>query len=58
MMVVNTISGTLVTYPFAAFRIGHATSPDGITWTKDPLNPVLIMDPVILGDGIGPISRR
>lgn len=23
-------------------RIGHATSPDGITWTKDPANPVLI----------------
>ena len=23
-------------------RIGHATSPDGVTWTKDPLNPVLI----------------
>lgn len=21
--------------------IGHATSPDGITWTKDPLNPVV-----------------
>lgn len=23
------------------FQIGHATSPDGITWTKDPNNPVL-----------------
>ena len=22
-------------------RIGHATSPDGINWTKDPANPVL-----------------
>jgi len=22
-------------------RIGHATSPDGITWTKDPSNPVI-----------------
>lgn len=22
-------------------RIGHATSPDGISWTRDPLNPVL-----------------
>ncbi len=22
-------------------RIGHATSPDGITWTKDPENPVI-----------------
>ncbi len=22
-------------------RIGHATSPDGITWMKDPLNPVI-----------------
>lgn len=31
-------SGT-VKWPF--FRIGHATSPDGITWTKDPANPVV-----------------
>jgi hypothetical protein len=23
------------------FQIGHATSPDGITWTRDPNNPVL-----------------
>jgi len=23
------------------YQIGHATSPDGITWTKDPNNPVL-----------------
>ncbi|PKL16571.1 MAG: hypothetical protein CVV49_15550 [Spirochaetae bacterium HGW-Spirochaetae-5] len=23
------------------FRIGHATSPDGITWTKDPGNPII-----------------
>jgi predicted GH43/DUF377 family glycosyl hydrolase len=23
------------------FRIGHATSPDGITWTKDPGNPIV-----------------
>ncbi len=26
-------------------RIGHATSPDGITWTKDTLNPVLDVGP-------------
>jgi predicted GH43/DUF377 family glycosyl hydrolase len=26
-------------------RIGHATSPDGITWTKDPDNPVLDLGP-------------
>ena len=25
-------------------RIGHATSPDGVTWTKDPLNPVLTFE--------------
>jgi len=24
-----------------SLRTGHATSPDGVTWTKDPLNPVL-----------------
>jgi beta-1,2-mannobiose phosphorylase / 1,2-beta-oligomannan phosphorylase len=24
------------------FDIGHATSPDGIAWTKDPANPVLV----------------
>lgn len=27
-------------------RIGHATSTDGISWTKDPLNPVLDVGPV------------
>ena len=27
------------------FTIGHATSPDGINWTKDPNNPVLIQGP-------------
>jgi predicted GH43/DUF377 family glycosyl hydrolase len=26
-------------------RIGHATSPDGIVWTKDPNNPVLDIAP-------------
>ena len=26
-------------------RIGHATSPDGINWTKDPNNPVLDLGP-------------
>jgi predicted GH43/DUF377 family glycosyl hydrolase len=25
----------------STYRIGHATSPDGMTWTKDPANPVL-----------------
>jgi hypothetical protein len=25
----------------AVIQIGHATSPDGLTWTKDPSNPVL-----------------
>ena len=27
------------------FRIGHATSQDGITWIKDPNNPVMSMGP-------------
>lgn len=27
------------------FSIGHATSADGITWTKDPSNPVLVKGP-------------
>jgi predicted GH43/DUF377 family glycosyl hydrolase len=27
------------------YRIGHATSPDGISWEKDPANPVLDMGP-------------
>lgn len=26
-------------------RIGHATSPDGLVWTKDPANPVLDLGP-------------
>lgn len=25
-------------------KIGHATSPDGLTWTKDPENPVLVAE--------------
>ena len=25
-------------------RIGHATSTDGLIWTKDPANPVLVAD--------------
>jgi predicted GH43/DUF377 family glycosyl hydrolase len=29
----------------ANFQIGHATSPDGVTWTKDTNNPVLSMGP-------------
>ncbi|MBI5524837.1 MAG: hypothetical protein HY897_00735 [Deltaproteobacteria bacterium] len=24
------------------YQTGHATSPDGVTWTKDPANPVLM----------------
>ena len=27
------------------YRIGHATSPDGINWTKDANNPVLDLGP-------------
>ena len=26
---------------FTSLQIGHATSPDGIHWTKDPANPIL-----------------
>jgi predicted GH43/DUF377 family glycosyl hydrolase len=26
---------------FALYRIGHATSPDGLNWTKDPDNPIM-----------------
>lgn len=26
---------------FLVYSIGHATSPDGVTWTKDPDNPVV-----------------
>ncbi len=29
----------------ALFKIGHAVSPDGIEWTKDPANPVLDIAP-------------
>jgi uncharacterized repeat protein (TIGR01451 family) len=29
----------------ATTRIGHATSTDGMTWTKDPANPVLDVGP-------------
>jgi sucrose-6-phosphate hydrolase SacC (GH32 family) len=29
----NIVTGTV--------RLGHATSPDGIDWTKDPQNPVI-----------------
>ncbi len=35
-------SGRFDTIPH---RIGHATSPDGITWTKDTNNPVLDVGP-------------
>lgn len=27
------------------YGIGHATSPDGIAWTKDPANPVVVPTP-------------
>ncbi|HSG67596.1 MAG TPA: hypothetical protein VK994_02740, partial [Bacteroidales bacterium] len=29
-----------------SYRIGHATSTDGINWAKDPLNPVLDVGPI------------
>ena len=47
----------------SVFRIGYATSPDGITWTKDLSNPVLeptpggwdesmVSGPFIISDGL------
>ncbi|HSQ76859.1 MAG TPA: hypothetical protein VLT13_14960 [Bacteroidota bacterium] len=33
------------TTDFLTFRIGYATSPDGIAWTKHPANPVFGADP-------------
>ena len=32
-------------YPGGPMRLGHATSPNGVTWTKHPLNPVLNLGP-------------
>jgi uncharacterized repeat protein (TIGR01451 family) len=32
-------------YDGATYRIGHATSGDGINWTRDPANPVLDIGP-------------
>jgi sucrose-6-phosphate hydrolase SacC (GH32 family) len=29
-----------------SFRIGHATSQDGVSWSKDPLNPILDIGPI------------
>lgn len=26
----------------AVYEVGHATSPDGVVWTKDPANPVIV----------------
>ncbi len=46
------------------YRIGYATSPDGITWAKNPANPVLdigppgswddtyLVEPTVLYDGV------
>ncbi|MBN1954803.1 MAG: hypothetical protein JW900_07110 [Anaerolineae bacterium] len=31
--------------PVGHWRIGHATSPDGLAWTKDPANPVFDLGP-------------
>lgn len=40
--------------PDAAIRVGHATSPDGLNWVKDPANPVLEVGRPVLGfDGLG-----
>ena len=47
--------------PFTTARIGYATSPDGISWTKHPSNPVfkngsgwesnLVWSPTVIFDG-------
>ena len=43
-----------ITHPDAAIRIGHAISWDGITWYKDPKNPVLNVGlPIIGWDWLG-----
>jgi len=33
--------GTAAEVAVGRYRLGHATSPDGTTWTKDPANPIL-----------------
>ncbi len=38
-------------------RIGRATSPDGITWTKDALNPILDLGPAGSWDAVGLVSE-
>lgn len=37
----------------SVWAIGHATSSDGVTWTKDPQNPILsgAQSPVVIEDG-------
>ena len=34
--------GAIIEGQNVPFAIGHATSPDGFVWTKDPANPVLV----------------
>ncbi len=36
-------------YPDAAYRVGHATSQDGVKWVKDPENPVVDTGRPIIG---------
>lgn len=38
------------TNAWPAFSIGHATSSDGLTWTRDPANPVLVPSPGAFDD--------
>jgi hypothetical protein len=38
-------NSTTCTTTSAVYEIGHATSPDGVTWTKDAANPVVVHQP-------------
>jgi predicted GH43/DUF377 family glycosyl hydrolase len=38
------------------FRVGYATSPDGIAWMKHPDNPVLDIGPVGTWDSVGVVT--
>ncbi|MFC1526287.1 FlgD immunoglobulin-like domain containing protein [Candidatus Latescibacterota bacterium] len=40
-------------YDGQALRLGHATSSNGTTWSRDPANPVLDLGPSGTWDGVG-----
>jgi hypothetical protein len=43
-------------YDGAVYRLGRATSPDGIQWTRDPVNPILAPGPAGAWDSTNVIS--